>query len=94
MVSMLETLRSAFSDSGFTSGAEFYVRADVAAAYLDACAEHSLVVLGVEAFDRHGDKLKPRVDLIADFSRILESSSDWNEAIEIGCATHASELRS
>jgi hypothetical protein len=90
MVSALNALRFMFQEAGFSSGSEFYVRADTAAAYLDACEQHGLVILGVEAFERRGDKLKPRLDLVADFSSLLDSNGDWKEAI---AASHREALR-
>lgn len=91
MVRVEEALESMFSDSGFSSGGEFYVRADAAVAYLDACARNGLVVLGVEAFDRSGGKLRPRWDLIADFSGLRESNNnDWTATVK---ASHREAIR-
>jgi hypothetical protein len=89
-----EELQSMFSDSGFVSGGEFYVRADAAVAYLDACAQNGLVVLGVEGFLRTGGKrgkLIPRWDLIADFSGLRESNNnDWETTVK---ASHREAIR-
>ncbi len=89
-MSTVDDVRFLFSDAGFVSGTEFYVRADAAAAYVDECARRGLVVLGLEAFDRQEGRLKPRLDLIADFSNLVDSKKAWSEAV---ATSHAEALQ-
>lgn len=92
MVTAEERVQAAFAHVCITSPqGEFYLPASAAAEYLDACSRAGLAIAGVEAFQRDGVNLKPRLDLIADFSELLATSSEtWTTvaASSIGEALH------
>jgi hypothetical protein len=74
-------LEEAFADRGLVSGGELYVAASAATTFLEACREESLAVLGIEAFTLTGEKLRPDLDLIADFSSLIHASGAWDAIV-------------
>jgi hypothetical protein len=70
-----------FSSSGLVSNGELYLPLEAARRLVERCREKSIAILGVEAFDVLAGKIRPRVDLIADFSDEFDRLSDWNETV-------------
>ena len=70
-----------FASTGVVSKGELYLPVDVARNLVGRCRERSIVILGVEAFELLDGKILPRLDLIADFSEALETSTVWSETV-------------
>jgi hypothetical protein len=72
-----EHLRQELAGVTLVSGGEVYVPASAAPDALRICREQGFAILGVEGFEVLVDKVKPDLDLIADFSRLLEGAGEW-----------------
>ena len=70
-----------FSSSGLVSKGELYLPLEAARRLVERCREKRIAILGVEAFDILAGEIRPRVDLIADFSDAFDSAPDWIEAV-------------
>jgi hypothetical protein len=74
-------VREKFADVGYVSGGEFYVPAHVSVSFLDACVSESLAVVGMEVFSRCEERLRPNLNLIADFSEIVNTTDPWEKTV-------------
>jgi hypothetical protein len=74
-------VREKFADVGYFSGGEFYVPAHVSLSFLDVCAGELLAVVGIEVFSRCEERLRPNLDLIADFSEIVNTTGPWKKIV-------------
>jgi hypothetical protein len=72
-----EHLRKELAGVSLISGGEVYVPAPAAGDVFRICDELGFAILGVEGFVVRDDKVKPDLDLIADFSSLLEHAGEW-----------------
>jgi hypothetical protein len=71
-----------FCASGHTSEGELYFPLDVARRVIIRCCEARIAILGLEGFELVGGReLHPRVDLIADFSSVVDASLPWERKV-------------
>lgn len=70
-------IQQAFADVGSEHGGEFFVPASAADRYIDTCVQESLAIIGVETFRLEGEKRKPILEQIADFSSMLTAIEGW-----------------
>jgi hypothetical protein len=67
---------------GVCRGAELYFDGTVGEEIVRTCEEQDLAVIGVEGFELVGKEIRPRLDLIADYS--TDPRSPWTE-FRSGC---------
>ena len=60
---------------GFESGGDVYLPPAAALDFAHICRRESLAIAGIEGFERIGGKLRPRLDLITDWSGV--HAADW-----------------
>lgn len=58
----------AFRDIALQSGAETLIPISHGLSFVDACDAHGLTILGIDGFEKYEQGIRPRLDLIADFS--------------------------
>ena len=79
-------LRQAFVGVGTERGGEFYLPAQAAGRFVDACVHESLAIVGVEGFRIESGKFRPLLDQIADFSSLLTDRKGWAETVQAAAA--------
>ena len=55
-----------------------YLPISVADDFVDACVDASLAIVGIEGFQVEGELLRPDLNLIADFSSIVDERKEWD----------------
>jgi len=71
-----------FRSAVHMSEGEAYFPLDTARLLVDRCRDRGLPILGVEAFELvEGRQLRPRVELIADFSAVVDSTLSWERKV-------------
>ena len=72
-----EQLFDIFGKKGFVNGGELFLRVPTALEFITACEKNNLSVIGMEGFSDEGGAVRPRLDMIADYSGVREKT--WQE---------------
>lgn len=80
-------LREEMRPLGIERGGELYLPPVQALEFSRRCREASLCVVGVECFERAGENVRPRLDLVADWSDV--DAATWAARVR---ACHASTV--
>lgn len=79
---MADRKREDFSDVGTYFAGDVYVAPFAAPGYIDACIRESLAIVGVDVFRREaGHEMKSDLNLIADFSSMLQANARWVDIV-------------
>lgn len=57
---------------------ELYFKDEDVPDLLEWCNDNDVIIVGIEGFEFKDNFLKPRLDLIADFSSGIENIEDWS----------------
>lgn len=76
-----QQLEARFSDRSVLRGRERYFDLATAPTYVEACEQSDLAIIGIEGFEIENETLTPRMDLIADFSK-LATLTTWPQLRE------------
>jgi hypothetical protein len=63
------------------SEGELYLPLEVARALITRCKEVGVAIVGIEAFEIDRGTLHPRMDLIADFSTVVDAPLEWDRKV-------------
>ena len=74
-------LQREFAEVGTERAGEFYVPTPVASRFIDACVLHCLAIAGIEVFRVEGEKLRPDLNQIADFSSMFSDEKLWDSVV-------------
>jgi hypothetical protein len=77
------------------SHGRLYPSVSAALKAIDWVESHSLVILGFDGLDTDGERIRPRLDRIADFSRDPEPTAiegTWDEQVAASCASARATL--
>jgi hypothetical protein len=75
----IDELYAGFDGRLVTGGGEAYVPLNAAPEFVGLCQRNDIVVLGIEAIFVLGDSTVPRLDMIADYSSVLDRP--WQRAV-------------
>jgi hypothetical protein len=70
-----KTVLDRFASLAHPAGRDDYFPPDVATDIIDACDAADVAVIGIEGFEIRAGMIRPRLDLIADFSAL--SDAPW-----------------
>lgn len=82
-----DLLWQSFADVGTRRGGDSYLPASAAGAYVAACVQRSLAIVGVEVFRLDGVKVRPDLGRIADFSSVLTDEEGWDTIVRVAGAS-------
>ena len=74
---MKESLEQLFPDVIYRSNS-MYFRVETVPKFIDWCDESNIMIVGIEGFEFEDNVIKPRFDLIADFSSATENIEHWD----------------
>ena len=72
-----ERLFEQYHQRGIVQNGELYLRAATAFDFVAQCEENDLAIIGIEGFTVENGEIRPRLDLIGDFSLI--ETFDWRQ---------------
>jgi hypothetical protein len=76
-----EAILADLKSLGWVSGGEVYLPIEAAVRLVTECTDRFVAIVGAEAFHVEGRDVRPRVDLIADFSMVLEGAQPWEAKV-------------